>query len=150
MYYANFDDHITEKLGMILENWPPKKFCHPAEIGSQTELKVLIDAFESGATRFQRLSPEELPEWQESRFQDALNSGVNGQVNEEDTGTNTQQLEHGQGSQQMEQGTSRDGQQAPFTNAINTVTTANGSAIAVVKKPRKTHSDKGKKRASKK
>jgi hypothetical protein len=72
MYYANFDERITDKFGVVLEDWPLKRFCSPSDIGSQTELTVLIWAFESGSTRFCRLTTAELSDWREQQFQNAL------------------------------------------------------------------------------
>lgn len=59
MYYQNFDEHITERYGATLVSWPlsgPIK-C-PSGINSRVELKLLINAFESGTTRFERLTPQ--------------------------------------------------------------------------------------------
>ncbi|KAG1871911.1 hypothetical protein C8R48DRAFT_595760, partial [Suillus tomentosus] len=56
MYYHNFDHHITVKYRIIVENWPLTKFCCPGDINSRTETSVLKSAWDSGATRFHKLS----------------------------------------------------------------------------------------------
>ncbi|KAI0343132.1 hypothetical protein BDW22DRAFT_1304847, partial [Trametopsis cervina] len=63
MYYRDFDVHITNKFGIILENWPLKTFTSPGNVGSRVELDTLFHAWESGATRFRRLSPADLETW---------------------------------------------------------------------------------------
>jgi hypothetical protein len=68
MYYTNFDRAITEKYHVILEGWPLEKFCSPSEIVSRNEVSVLMTSFESGATRFRKLSPTEFEKWSEERF----------------------------------------------------------------------------------
>jgi hypothetical protein len=100
MFYANFDEHITEKLGVVLENWPLKKFCSPSDIGSQAELNVLIQAFESGSTRFRRLTTAELSDWREQRFQNALARGGHGDG--EGAGDGSVNAEVGSGMEGME------------------------------------------------
>jgi hypothetical protein len=67
MYYTNFDRAITEKYHVILEGWPLEKFCSPSEIASRNEISVLMASFESGATRFRKLSPTEFEKWTEER-----------------------------------------------------------------------------------
>src|SRR5215471_8543480 len=75
MFYANFDDHITDKLGVIVENWPLDKFCSPSDIGSQTEMTILIQALKSGTTRFRKLTTAELEDWRNQRLQGAMSRG---------------------------------------------------------------------------
>ncbi|KAI0083733.1 hypothetical protein BDY19DRAFT_858173, partial [Irpex rosettiformis] len=58
MYYQNFDDHITERFGIVIENWPLKTFVNPGSIPTRLELKTLFHAWDSGATFFRRLNPE--------------------------------------------------------------------------------------------
>jgi hypothetical protein len=67
MYYTNFDRAITEKYQVILEGWPLEKFCSPSEIASRNEVSVLMTSFESGATRFRKLSSTEFEKWSERR-----------------------------------------------------------------------------------
>ena len=74
MYYTNFDSAITEKYHVIIEGWPLEKFCSPSDIASRNEVSVLMASFESGATRFRKLSPTEFKKWTEERLSPAVNS----------------------------------------------------------------------------
>ncbi|KAH9916346.1 hypothetical protein B0H21DRAFT_703062 [Amylocystis lapponica] len=87
MTYTNFDDHITAKHGIVIENWPLNKFCNPSAIGSRTEVDVVYQAFRSGTARFRKLSNEEWDEWGEARFQAKLNKmhGPGDDTNGDDT-----------------------------------------------------------------
>ncbi|KAI0692611.1 hypothetical protein BC835DRAFT_1247004, partial [Cytidiella melzeri] len=69
MFYSDFHHHITEKYGIIIENWPLSVFTSPGNIGSRIELNTLFNAWESGATRFRRLTPAELIEWERQQSQ---------------------------------------------------------------------------------
>ncbi|KAH9951710.1 hypothetical protein B0H21DRAFT_684804 [Amylocystis lapponica] len=72
MTYTNFDEHVTVKHGIIIENWPLNKFCNPSSIPSRNEVDVLYQAFRSGTTRFRKLTNPEWEEWEEARFQAKL------------------------------------------------------------------------------
>lgn len=72
MYYTNFHRAITEKYHVILEGWPLEKFCSPSEIVSRNEVSVVMASFESGATRFRKLSPTEFEKWSEERCNAAV------------------------------------------------------------------------------
>lgn len=74
MFYVGFESHITEKLGIILVNWPLAQLVSPGAIGSRLELQTLYNAWSSGATHFRRLSPAELELWQNTRFNNLLAS----------------------------------------------------------------------------
>lgn len=74
MYYTNFDRAITEKYHVVLEGWPLEKFCSPSEIASRNEVSVLMASFESGATRFRKLSLTEFGKWNEDRLNAAVES----------------------------------------------------------------------------
>jgi hypothetical protein len=82
MYYTNFDHAITKKYHVILEGWPLEKFCSPSEIASRNEISVLMVSFESGATRFRKLSPTEFKKWSEQRFNATV--GLTTEVNRTD------------------------------------------------------------------
>ncbi|KAL6298320.1 hypothetical protein BKA93DRAFT_744378, partial [Sparassis latifolia] len=69
MYYVNFEQHITDKYGVMLKNWPLEKFCSPSMVNSRTELDVLLCAWNTNATLFHRLSTEELEKWRQGRFE---------------------------------------------------------------------------------
>ena len=69
MIYTNFEDAITAKHGIVLENWPLKEFCNPSAIKSRNEVVVLLRSWESGTTRFRRMDTREWEAWSETRFQ---------------------------------------------------------------------------------
>lgn len=66
MIYKNFDQHITRKHGIIVEGWPLHTFDNPSAIGSQVELNILLRAWQTGATRFRRMTADEHMAWVES------------------------------------------------------------------------------------
>jgi len=67
MIYKNFEENITRKHGVVIEGWPLHKFDNPSAIGSQVELKVLLNAWQSGATRFRKMKVDEHIAWMEAR-----------------------------------------------------------------------------------
>lgn len=188
MYYQNFDSYITAKFHIILENWPLSKFCAPGDISSRSELTVLHNAWQSGATRFRKLTEAELKDWEDQQFEEALNgrtgdrdeaglpngndntsnsdnsvsNGDNGTSNNNDTsnsnnGTSndipssdipppTTSATPPETQAQFHQGSKRKAR----ATGVSTVTTTNGSGIAVEKRARKERSDKGQKRGPRK
>lgn len=66
MYYKGFRTHITRRFGVILKNWPLKKFVTPSQITSFPELNVLYNAFKNGTAAFVSLTPEEWAAWDDS------------------------------------------------------------------------------------
>jgi hypothetical protein len=68
MYYVNFDENITAQHGVVLENWPLKKFASPGDIGSMVEVKTVYNAFMTGATKFRKFTAAEWRDWEETRF----------------------------------------------------------------------------------
>ncbi|KAI0700239.1 hypothetical protein C8T65DRAFT_580487, partial [Cerioporus squamosus] len=62
MFYSSFNEQITLKHGVILENWPIQKFDNPSSL-SHLEAEVVLRALESGATRFRSLSDDEWATW---------------------------------------------------------------------------------------
>jgi hypothetical protein len=76
MFYQNFDNNITAKWGVVLKNWPLPILCSPSDIGSRNEVRLLYQAWESGTTYFQRLTEDEFNEWENNRFNDALDQMV--------------------------------------------------------------------------
>jgi hypothetical protein len=72
MFYSNFDDNITSKYGVVIENWPLKKFCSPGDISSKPELQVLYHAWKSGSTVFRKMSRTEFEDWEDARFRERL------------------------------------------------------------------------------
>jgi len=75
MYYAEFDQQITAKYGIVVECWPLTSFVAPGNLRTLNELDILFRAWDTGSTRFRKMDKEELAEWEEARFQDALGSG---------------------------------------------------------------------------
>ena len=72
MQYDRFDDLITQKYGVIIKNWPLKWFCNPSAVATRIELEVLFNSWESGATQFQKLSPDEMRTWQNEQLSSQL------------------------------------------------------------------------------
>ncbi|KAK7435759.1 hypothetical protein VKT23_019456 [Stygiomarasmius scandens] len=74
MFYKNFDEHITARYKMKLVGWPLDRFCCPSELSTHVEVDVLRNVFESGATRFERMTAlaDEWKEWDKKRFESAL------------------------------------------------------------------------------
>ena len=72
MTYDRFDDLITQKFAVVIRNWPLKNFCNPSSVGSRIELETLYNGWHSGATRFEKLSTEEMTAWENERFASRL------------------------------------------------------------------------------
>ena len=68
MQYDRFDDLITRKYGVVIKNWPLKEFCNPSAIPTRISLEVLLNAWESGVTQFQKLSQHEMNAWENEQF----------------------------------------------------------------------------------
>ncbi|KAG2363362.1 hypothetical protein BDR07DRAFT_1282346, partial [Suillus spraguei] len=68
MYYVKFDENITAQHGVVLENWPLKKFASPGDIGPMVEVKTVYNGFMSGMTKFHKLMAAEWQEWEEVRL----------------------------------------------------------------------------------
>ncbi|KAL4064277.1 hypothetical protein V8B97DRAFT_2026059 [Scleroderma yunnanense] len=64
MFYANFNNQITAKLGVVIVNWPLKKFQSPSNVGSMMELKLLYNAWKTGT-----LMQLEWEEWVNACFE---------------------------------------------------------------------------------
>ena len=76
MIYKNFDEHITRKHGIVIEGWPLRTFDNPSSIGSQVELKVLLNAWQTGATRFRKMTIEDHMAWVENRGESEPSSAL--------------------------------------------------------------------------
>jgi len=74
MIYKNFEGNITRKHGIVIEGWPLSTFDNPSSIGSQVELKVLLNAWQTGATRFRKMTTEEHMAWVEEHAKSELPS----------------------------------------------------------------------------
>lgn len=83
MYYVNFNENITAPYGVVLNNWPLKKFASPGDIGSMVEVKIVYNAFRTGATKFHKLTAAEWEDWDETRFNNAMGSGSEDATNED-------------------------------------------------------------------
>ncbi|KAI0691918.1 hypothetical protein C8T65DRAFT_537243, partial [Cerioporus squamosus] len=62
MFYINFEEHITMRYGIIVKNWPLKRFAAPGSL-SRIELEVLLHAFKNKLTTFRQLDDEEWVDW---------------------------------------------------------------------------------------
>ncbi len=59
--YKNFEKAITDKYGVILIGWPlPGGLSSPGDLSNRVQLETLLHAWESGVTRFEKLTPDEL------------------------------------------------------------------------------------------
>lgn len=142
MIYKNFNDHITRKHGVIIEGWPLPVFDNPSAIGSQVELNVLLRAWQSGATRFRKMSEDEYMAWMENRTssQPPLATATIG---------SSPEISPPEGRNQ-DTGITPPSDQPSFHTTFNVMSlepaatprTSNNAP----KKPRKTRSDKGKPR----
>jgi hypothetical protein len=83
MYYSNFDDSITSKWRVICEGWPLNKFCSPADLTTRTEVELLFNSWKNGTTRFRRLSDGEFENWENRRFQAALDETMGMDINKD-------------------------------------------------------------------
>lgn len=67
MQYTGFDEKITKKYGIIIENWPPVQFVPLSWQSNMRETLTLYHAWKSGSTKFRQLSKEEKRQWDETR-----------------------------------------------------------------------------------
>lgn len=72
MFYKDFDRHITSKYGVVCRSWPLPQFQSPADMSTKNEVEIVMHAFKTGVTSFQRLSDADWRAWSEARFQAAL------------------------------------------------------------------------------
>ena len=68
MTYDRFDHHITQRYGVVIKNWPLKNFCNPSSVGSRVKLEILYNGWQSGATRFEKLTEGEMTSRDNQRF----------------------------------------------------------------------------------
>lgn len=64
MFYPSFGVHITSKFGIVLVNWPVPRFIAPSTMRTRAELSILLSSWESGTTRFRKLSKVEWERWE--------------------------------------------------------------------------------------
>lgn len=155
MYYSSFDTQITAKYGVVCERWPLPNFVSPADLKTRNEVEILFHAWSTNTTTFRRLTITELDEWQEQRFQAALDIQLGGKDSgdemDEDGDQETQQPPTLTSSSSTPTPTfimhNPHSQTSPTTStAVNAVTSTNGHPIVSVRKARKTRSDAGVKR----
>lgn len=72
MAYDRFDELVTARHHIVVKNWLLKKFCNPSAVTSRIELEVLYNAWQSGATYFQKLTREEMEAWESDRFSSCM------------------------------------------------------------------------------
>lgn len=61
LVYEKFDTAITARYGVAIEGWPPGiPFCSPGDLQTRFELDTLFASWQSGTTRFIKLSPAEV------------------------------------------------------------------------------------------
>ncbi|KAI0686723.1 hypothetical protein BC835DRAFT_1420231 [Cytidiella melzeri] len=163
------DAHITEKFGIIVVNWPLAQFIAPGSINSRLELQTLYNAWSTGATYFQCLTPAEAEAWHKERFSRQVAAAVStvtetlpdasvggDQVSSTDNpvpepGTPT---DNAGPSNALPASGDASAPPPPLGSASDQQTTsiaqtgvfAVSGATLVTKKPRKQRSDKGKKR----
>ncbi|KAI0693250.1 hypothetical protein C8T65DRAFT_544120, partial [Cerioporus squamosus] len=63
MFYMNFELRMTAKYGIVVRNWPIRKFTAPGNINSLPTLSILYNAWRSGTTHFRRLDDDEWQQW---------------------------------------------------------------------------------------
>ena len=146
MIYKNFDEHITRKHGIVIEGWPLHTFENPSSIGSQMELKVLLNAWKTGATRFRKMTVEEHLAWIENRANNDPPSSV--VVHPPPASSLPSPMDHGY--QDLAPATTPWAPDTPF-NVIDfgspaTPPTGTTSTNSIPKKTRKVRSDRGKPR----
>lgn len=59
IYYNDFERKMTSTYGVVIDNWPLEKFAAPGDFNSQNDLMVLFNSWESGATRWRKLTNRE-------------------------------------------------------------------------------------------
>lgn len=140
MQYKKFEDSITRKHGVLIEGWPLKVFENPSSIGSHVELKVLLNSWQSGATRFRKMSVAEHMAWVENRREVSPDPSTDRQeqTSEERTLPTNPTSTHGMSIIQFESSAT-----TPAVAISNDTT-----PMPAPKKPRKTRSDRGGKNAS--
>ncbi|KAG6824221.1 hypothetical protein H0H92_007626 [Tricholoma furcatifolium] len=154
MYYSNFDSHITAKHGVIIKNWPLKKFCSPSDVQSRIELNILLNAWKSDSCYFYKMTRDEFDAWEVDQHSPtncisraSSSSNVNNPLPLDD------------GSAVLQPITPPDVPDAPavpavpaapFASIANSVSNSAGDVVFVAKKVRKVRKDKGIKRKNKK
>ncbi|THG93815.1 hypothetical protein EW026_g7524 [Hermanssonia centrifuga] len=66
MSYQAFDT-ITDKHGIVVQNWPLSVFQAPSKYNSRLEVDALYNAWETNGARFYQLSHDEYQAWKQGR-----------------------------------------------------------------------------------
>ncbi|GJE90958.1 hypothetical protein PsYK624_071050 [Phanerochaete sordida] len=74
--YVGFETSISERHGIVCENWPLPNFCAPGGLNSLTELEILYHAWSTGVTVFRKMSPEEHQQFKDARVQHRLQAAI--------------------------------------------------------------------------
>ncbi|EKM50002.1 uncharacterized protein PHACADRAFT_264479 [Phanerochaete carnosa HHB-10118-sp] len=74
--YVDFETSISERHGIVCENWPLPNFCAPGSLNSLMELEILHQAWSTGVTTFRKMSPEEHQQFKEARVQRRLQAAI--------------------------------------------------------------------------
>ncbi|KAG2063969.1 hypothetical protein BDR04DRAFT_1122892 [Suillus decipiens] len=162
MYYVNFNDNITAHYGVILDNWPLKKFANPGDISLMVEVKIMYNAFMMGAIKFCKLTTAEWEDWDQNRFNETFKCSSHDNVDEDrntDANIDPFLLSISQPGNTKSHSVATTREAAPIQrkqgheqvegdvmHVISGITGMGGNKVAITKKPCKTHSDKGKKR----
>ncbi|KAG2115298.1 uncharacterized protein F5147DRAFT_769755 [Suillus discolor] len=141
MYYVNFDENIIAQHSVVLENWPLTKFASPGDIGLMVEVKIVYNAFMSGATKFRKLTAAEWQEWEEARFNQDLEHTEEG---EDPLPASTSQPVYAKPeSAPMQRKQAHNEVDGGIMHIISGISGMGGDKVSVAKKARKTRSDKG-------
>ncbi|KAF9242901.1 hypothetical protein BU15DRAFT_72552 [Melanogaster broomeanus] len=156
MFYSSFDTCITQKCGVVVVNWPLKKFQSPSDIGSMTELRLLHASLKNGTTTFHKMSQQEWEEWENKRSDKQPAVGDDGDEGEgmdvTGSGTTSQSSSNKQAASSSAPPPTPSAPVQSVTFSVSTgqsTNPASGAGAHVVmapKKTRKTQSDKGTKR----
>ena len=143
MLYTNFDVHITDKYGIVCENWPLDKFCAPGDLSSRTEIQVLHQAWSNGIATFRRLTPRELDTWREGRNAPLATQAPAATQSSSPNVTFSETLEVASSASSSSASSSIDPSSIPIVPSSCSGVMAVSGQILVAKKPHKQRSDKG-------
>lgn len=104
MNYADFEYHITEKYGIVCENWPLSTFGAPGSMSSLKELEILYDGWVTGLTTFRKLSPDEHQAFKEARMHQRVQAAAQASI--QIYSAPSQSSRHSEPSEQPEAGPS--------------------------------------------
>jgi len=146
MFYKSFDDQITRKHGIIIDGWPLPVFENPSSIGSQVELKVLFNTWQSGAAHFHRMLEDEFMSWLTTHYGDGPPLTASTRPLVPAVPLPSTAADHPSHTASTSSSTAP----APTINFVQFDPASPAPSAGVQKKARKTRSDKGKprKRAS--